>query len=185
MSAPRMIPTLPLAMENITMDNHRNPSPGRPLIRPKEDQQTKPRLLTPLTVEMVRTQYWDATKKIGKPVKFYSMQTYDGKDIDYNPITTVNENGNPHGLEIFILDGTLHHVNKKTGEREIIPNWLSTSTGGPYKEEDRGKGLPDRYSLGGYYVYNNGTTEKSKLQICSGPLNVLSTDCLDEVNVWI
>jgi len=176
----RMIPTLPLAMENIAIGMHRKSSYGRLQSSSEEDQRTKPRLLTLLTVEMVKTQYW----KTGKPIKFYPIQTYGSKDINDNPVTNFNENGDPHELMVFVLDGTLHHVNRTAGIRELIPDWLSTATG-PYREEDREKSLPDFYSLGGHYVYANGEIEKSNLQICSGPLNVLSTDCLDEVNVWV
>ena len=134
-----------------------------------------------LTVNDVRKNYWDKNKKSGKPIKYYSVQTY-------GDVFVLDENqqipffGTP---EIFIPDGTLHHTNMKTKQKQTIIDWLSFSHNGPYKKEDEQKnGLSDFYFLGGTFVYGQ-KKQKGHLQICSRPLNVVSDDCLDELHCWI
>ena len=60
----------------------------------------------------------------------------------------------------------------------IIPNWLTQHVSGPYFAE---REQPVFYYLGGQHSEYGYYW----MQICSGPLNVLSEDCMDEVNVWI
>lgn len=133
-----------------------------------------------LTVNQVRTKYWNKDKKAGKKINYYCFQTYDGKDIDGNR-PKISGNTKPN---VFIPDGTLIHHNSKTGQKTIINDWLSQSKSGPYKRNDKSKGLNDFYYLRGY-CRNGNKKEKKCLQICSGPLNALSEDCLDEVNCWV
>ncbi len=131
-----------------------------------------------LTVNDIRRNYWDKEKNKGKPIKYYSPQTYG----DIFILSEKNPSFPFIAFSIFIPDGNLHHENAKTGEKEIIKGWLSTSIGGPYKKQDiKSRGLNDFYFLGGHS--NNG--EFILLQICSSPLNVISEDCLDEVHCWI
>jgi hypothetical protein len=126
-----------------------------------------------LTVNEVKKKYWDKVKKVGKPVRYYSTQTYgeiylqrDMKSVDW---------------EIFVPDGSLHHINAITKKKKVIEDWLSMNVPGPYKKIDSSKGgLSDFYYLGGIL---HG--EKGCLQICSNPLNVVSEDCMDEVHLWI
>lgn len=147
--------------------------------------------LKPLTVNILRDEYWDKKNNKGRPVNLYISQTYDGKDIDGNPLTTESlDIGSP---EIFITGGHLIHKWGKniypatTGpilnqHMEIIENWLSKSNSGPYK--DKSKDSDDFYYLTGYYKHQK-QDEYTELQICSSPFNALSTDCLDEVNCYI
>ena len=134
-----------------------------------------------LTINDIRKNYWDKNKKIGKPIKYYSVQTYDD-------VFLVSEDEKIPFFEtpeIFIPDGTLYHINRKTNNKQTITDWLSLNHNGPYKKEDEQKnGLSDFYYLGGTFVYGRKKV-KGCLQICSRPLNVVSTDCLDEVHCWI
>lgn len=69
---------------------------------------------------------------------------------------------------------------------EITLNWLYSSEKGPYNQEHIGKGQPIFYHLTGLRKYQkDGEYSSYHYQICSGPLNVLSHDCLDEVNCWM
>ena len=111
----------------------------------------------------------------GKPILFKSFQTSGGKDDDgNNPSIAADENLDSS----FALDGSLICVSPKDGRWGIVPNWLSQDISGPYYTTDS---QPIFYFLGGqlseygYYW----------MQICSNPFNVLSEDCLDEVQVWI
>ena len=131
----------------------------------------------PLTVDIIRSDYWDKKTKKGKEIHYYSFQSYDGKDLNNKSPMEYEED-----FEIFIPDGKLKH--EINGKEEIIDDWLSKSNKGPYKKSDSGKGRPDFYYLGGLKIYNN-RKEYYWAQVCSGPLNVISEDCLDEVNWWI
>ncbi len=129
-----------------------------------------------LTVESVKKNYWNKKTKKGAEIHYYSFQSYGGK-INNKPPKVA-----PDSFEIFIPDGSLKHT--VDGKEKIIKDWLSKSTVGPYKKKDAGKGQPDFYYLGGWRIYSK-KREKYWAQICSGPLNVVSEDCLDEVNWWV
>ncbi|CAN5578220.1 hypothetical protein BH23THE1_BH23THE1_32490 [soil metagenome] len=127
----------------------------------------------PLRICTVSDAQWYYKHKL--PIKYLSMQTYGGKD----------ENGKVPSIKTyqelnstFVLDGNLKWENTKTGEHAIIPNWLTYNTNGPYYTTD----FQSIYCyLGGYRLED----EYYWMQICSRPLNGLSEDCFDEVNVWI
>jgi hypothetical protein len=130
-----------------------------------------------LTVDEVREKYWDSDYHTGSPINCWEFQSFDGLDENNNVpnVQTVKPNSiTPTGL--------LKHRNIKTGKVEIIDNWLGCKKGGPYKKSDIGKSLPDFYYLG--FIYK-GSDKITWLQVCSRPLNVISTDCMDEVNVWV
>ena len=134
---------------------------------------TKPIQYRLLTVQDVRDRY-----RKGVPIQFGTMQTFDAE--------LGQTCSNVDLCATFVPDGTLHHENPHTGKREIIRDWLRTSTDGPYTLADsRNKhGSLDFYYLGGTRTgCNEG--EDERLQVCSSPLNVLSEDCLDEINCWI
>lgn len=125
--------------------------------------------LRPCTVADAR---WYYNNKL--PIKYTAPQTYGGKD----------ENGHVPSIKsfdnldsIFLLDGHLKW--EKDDKSGIIAYWLAQSTDGPYSTTDES---PIFYYLGG--LRYDGT-EHYWMQICSGPLNVLSEDCMDEQNVWI
>ena len=166
------------------------------LQKSKEDTRKddfKEEKLIPLTVDHIREYYWDKSKNEGKIITIYTGQTYDGKDINGKILTTNSEEVEE---QHFVPGG---HLIKKWGESitpatigpileqytEVIKNWLSNSISGPYKSKDKGKGSNIFYYLTGYYKSEDDKDRYTELQICSGPFNVLSTDCLDEVNVYI
>jgi hypothetical protein len=134
--------------------------------------------LKQLTVAEIRKKYWDAKTGIGSPIKCYLFQSYDGKDINNNAPTV----GKKKSHTIIPL-GILMHKNKKTKVCKITPDWLSTGSSGPYKKKDEGKSQHDFYYLG--FTMNSIKGKIYWLQVCSGPLNVISSDCLDEVNFWV
>lgn len=110
------------------------------------------------------------------PIKYYSFQTYDGKDIDDNPPHLRSKDvGTP---ELFIPDATLIKIEKGKPKERIL-NWLDSDIKGPYKKEEESRIL--------YYLEGWSNIEKTipkTVQICSMPLNILSEDCLDEINLW-
>ena len=132
-----------------------------------------------LDIVTVRKDYWKKSTKYvdgrGKPIEFYAIQDFQ------HPNQVKGEK------DIFIPDGSLIKFNTKTNKRTVTEDWLSTGKGGPYKKSDVGKSMSDLYYLGGLLkrAYSDDYYEKSGLQVCSRPLNVLSDDCLDDVNIWI
>lgn len=153
---------------------------------------TGSRKLIPLTISILRERFWDKKKNKGKAITLYIGQTYGGKGINGKVLTTKTKG---MSQEIFVPGGHLIHEWGKniypatTGpilsqHTEIIENWLSKSNSGPYSPKDKGKGSKDFYYLTGYYKRKD-RDEHTQMQVCSGPLNVLSTDCLDEVNCYI
>ena len=146
-----------------------------------------------VTVDLIRERYWDPITRQGRPISMYAIQDYEGGPVESGEIT-------------FIPDGTLIHKNFKLKIKKVYPDWLSIRKSdphtesygksgphtksygkyGPYAESDYGKSLNDFYYLGGrikgligkgFYLY--------ALQICTKPINILSTDCLDAVDVWV
>jgi len=122
------------------------------------------------------------------PIACASFQTYGG--LDENDKIPTLENYNQLEYNI-ILDGSLKIKNRGTcdsfescqaeyekGENsEIIENWLSSTKDGPYY-----KGIADNNL---YYLGIKNEIEGNKwIQICSKPFNVLSSDCVDEVQYW-
>lgn len=116
----------------------------------------------------------------GKTILFRSFQTYNEKDEKddngNNPSIAPNE----ELYSSFILDGSLKWKLLKDQTWGIIHNWLSENNNGPYYFHSNDS-QPIFYYLGGYHSEEG----YSWLQICSDPLNVLSSDCLDGVHVWI
>ena len=130
------------------------------------------------------------------PMLIFSFQDY-GVDKIYNVnlesdnkviLTNLGKSPTELELEFFIFDGSLRYINSKTGKTEIIEKWLDNYEEGPYLEEMESSHmfvktnrLPvNFYYLGGYHSkwgYN-------WIQVCSSPLNILSEDCLDSINLW-
>jgi len=136
-----------------------------------------------LDVDTIRRKFWDNKTHEGKPISYYSFQTFGGKDSKGNVPTS-------KGLkpdEVIPTGNLIHiHGNKKT----TIYNWLCDNKMkpvGPYKSTGPAP-KKDFYYLEfiATIEYGKKITPKLKyLQICSGPLNVISDDCLDEVHCWI
>lgn len=110
------------------------------------------------------------------PIVCKSFQTFGGKDENgkYPHIKNYDE------LDATLfLNGSLKEVvrTEKGSKHKIIKNWLSKTKEGPYFEGIRNDAL---YYLG----IDSPIDEQSWVQICSGPMNCLSTDCLDECNYW-
>lgn len=122
-----------------------------------------------LSVAEVRKKYWNGRTKTGKKIKITV-----GQDMDtYGQIKDTE-------IIYFTPDGNLF----EHGPRGDIlhKDWLTKSRGGPYKKNDSNKSRSTFYYLTGKLVAG---WDSNQLQICSGPLNKLSTDCLDEVGCWV
>jgi len=128
-----------------------------------------------LRVSQVRSDFWDTEKQHGKWIPYYSYQTYGGLTPNDEKPTTDNM---PVGL--FLPDGNL--VEERNGKRTVHKQWLQSKKPGPYKRKDRGSST--FYYLTGQGIGPSGL-DTDCLQICSGPLNVLSQDCMDEVHLWV
>jgi len=129
-----------------------------------------------LTIDLIREKYWDYSKNKGKPIKIYTGQDLDGHVPDGTPPQTA------------IFDGTLIHCGVCKHHKPAkwtIPNWIPSREPGPYLPEDEGQSLPDFYYLPATTNVLGVNMEYYEFQVCSGPLNAISTDCLDEVGVWI
>lgn len=134
-----------------------------------------------LTVASIRNKFWDKKTKKGKRVRFYS-----GQDLS-TEIPTNTSYG------IFIPDGDLLcrvSCNRGFCYEQIIEDWLSKSTNGPYTKRNI------KLAEGRVFFYLTGRIrlpweakskplEKGCLQVCLGPFNVLSEDCLDDIGCWI
>lgn len=140
-------------------------------------QKAKYRLLT---VEEVRRRYWNPVTKKGRPIHFSSIQTFgEGPDPKIEL-----------GLdEVYVPNGTLIQERTQSATKSgrhlrqtILLDWLSGPAVGPYTSR---KSSETFYYYGGDYVQGNQGAAGAVLQICSDPLNALSTDCLDEVNCWV
>lgn len=127
--------------------------------------------LKPLTVNIVRTNYWDKKEKKGRKILYYMAQTFDGLTGGDEHPTTKNMS-----KSWFKPDGDLRQEYR--GEVTIHSDWLSKSRIGPYK---RGEGSSPVF----FYLTGTGPDGPMCVQICSAPLNILSRDCLDAVHMWI
>lgn len=116
--------------------------------------------LRPATVDDARKSY-----RSGIPLKCWIGQTFDGLIDEKKP----SVNSLDH-LEDVYFTGHLVIDDKVT-----IPNWLNNCNSGPY--------YPDVVDNRFYYL--PCVLAGERVQICSNPLNVISEDCLDEVNLWV
>jgi len=150
-----------------------------------------------LTVEKIRKHLWDKKSKQFKTVKYYSPQTYGGdrlriiemygktKKHPYGELVLKEEFDKPQEFDIgeslhrvalesetFTPSNDLLQVDKS---RKIHKNWLNSTKPGPYKKYAQ----PSPY----YYLMNSQKTQS--YQVCAGrPLNTISEDCLDELDLW-
>ena len=121
------------------------------------------------TVQDARKHYLQGT-----PLQYFYFQTFGGKmEDDEEPYTESRT-----GFNTFTFDGNLELVNENGSK--ITPNWLFSAQNGPYFPDDTPEQKETIYYLGG--MDSEGW---DRIQICSDPLNTLSTDCLDEVGVWV
>lgn len=73
--------------------------------------------------------------------------------------------------DYFIPSGNL--IIKDKDKQSVLHNWIQNEIE-PYLKEDTQS------------FYLSGKVNKDeKLQICSDPLNILSYDCLDAINLWV
>jgi len=129
-----------------------------------------------LTVSQVRTKYWSTSTNSGKPIKCQIFQDYHHH---HDQVTLT-----PLGLLLeqrYQKKGAQIATNKRTSH--YTENWLSQSKSGPYKKSDVGQKQSSFYFLA--FISNKEPGKIIWLQVCSGPLNALSRDCLDDVGVWI
>jgi len=125
-----------------------------------------------LTVGEVRQRYWNEHKKRGSPISFGTTQTFG------NTPTSVRE------LEpyVFVPTGDLRKYNRNTQQSEILKDWLSLNSNGPYFKRGSSDIL---YYLLGTYLEGQWGKGPGELQVCSNPLNALSENCLDEIHCWV
>jgi len=127
-----------------------------------------------LTVKIIKERYWDPITKKGRPITFFDVQDYEeftNEDYDEN-CQTMTPNGN------LIKDST------------IIKDWLSSSTGGPYKDSEDEKG-----EKGDIYYYlefeeNERDSGENCIQIgwsdsTNMENNYMTLDACDRVDCWI
>lgn len=145
--------------------------------------------LIPLTIEDIRTRFWNSKTKKYKKIEYFSPQSSADRliIIDIKPgterIHVLEEYNDPNERQIkhvlpapdyFTPNGDLligHSCNKK-----IKRNWLQSSKPGPYAP---GQTMPF-YFLGGKL-----SNSESVAQVCAGPRNVISHDCLDAITFWV
>ena len=161
----------------------------------KKKKITKRRVF-PLTVKMIYDDYWDHEKDEGKPIRAYVGQVYDGKGANDQSLTTESE----ELVKETIIPGKymIHEWGKSiypsgTGpilpqHSEIFENWVSNVKlkHGPYMKSDKGKSRDDFYYMPFDVLdENTGDTRYVKLQICSGPLNSIASNCMGEVGYFV
>jgi len=131
--------------------------------------------LKKLTVSHIRSNYWDKTTDSGKPFKCWIFQEYANRSQDtFTPLGMLLKTE-------YLNPGPKTAKSKKVST--YIENWLSSSKTGPYKKSDTGKMMPTLY-----YLAFTSQKEPGKiiwLQVCSGPLNVVSWNCINNTGVWI
>lgn len=138
-----------------------------------------------LTINEIRNKYYNKKLKKFKPIQIYCFQSFSNNLIE-SGIPLPKRIKFLKTPNVFIPNGNLIKItkNKKKDReiiiKEIIYNWFEKNKNGPYKLNDKNKSLNIFYYLSG--IQDNKYIE---YQICSGPLNVLSSDCLDSVNCWI
>jgi hypothetical protein len=127
-----------------------------------------------LTVDEVRQKYWDPYRKQGRGVFYFVAQTF-GEPPE----------GNFRLVDEFIPDGNMRTRDSKSNRSWITHDWLSKSRDGPYYSTSSSSVF--HYLTGTFTVHGPSDTDPGpgELQICSNPLNGLSTDCLDEVHCWV
>lgn len=111
-----------------------------------------------------------------QPLKcYYSMQTFGGLDEDGNVPSIA-----PDQLEELVFTGTLIYWSPETSAVVKHVNWLYTSTKGPYYE-----GMTDSGDFFYLEIEPDRQLGMKQIQVCFAPKNMLSTDCLDEIDVWV
>ena len=142
-----------------------------------------------LTVAEVRKKYWDKKKKEGKLIKFHDAQDFKTR---FKNMKNISEKG----MSSFIPDGSIDKAEihgegygMKLKRRVAIPNWLSTHKSGPYKRKCGGKNCvrcKSAYFINGQIKFSyDKKFHQWGLQICSDPVNVVSTDCLDNCLCYV
>lgn len=147
--------------------------------------------LIPLTIEDIRSRFWNPKTKKYKKIEYFSPQSSANRLLitDIKPASdgthmfhVLEEYNDPkerqmkHVLSLpdyFTPNGDLIIG---LCDREIEHNWLQSGKAGPY---GLWQTMP-YYFLGGELSNRN-----SSAQVCSGPRNVISHDCLDEITFWV
>ena len=142
----------------------------------------------PLTTDLIKTKYRGKNKNHSKIIKCYVGQVDNGNN---KPLTTKSKEFYTEtiiiGCNLIQKWGKLVYPPKngpiKHEYARIHLNWLDTSTTGPYKKTQTGK-CSNYYYLPGYIVGNKKELY-TEFQICSGPLNAISSNCISEVNYYV
>ena len=149
-----------------------------------------------------------------KPMNFTALQTNDDNPyiLSYDELDEtfifdgslkISRNGsmiyeedipdNDRGVHIDVNTLNYPYLVMPGKEDIIVDEWLKYNRNGPYYgvEEDVFYYLGGKFSIYGKEVSDLSTggsftsLGKGWLQICVDPINVLSTDCMDEVHIWI
>lgn len=112
----------------------------------------------------------------GKPFHFWAFQDFDEylEDIDEDEDAEKSQDS-------FIPDGNL--VKRVGQEKTVFENWLDGDEPGPYRTFSNKTFyyLSGQFKMAGDKEYENGYL----LQVCAAPLNYLSEDALDSIDVWV
>lgn len=152
----------------------------------KKVTRREPMAFKRVTVAMARRHY---LKNPNIPMKMITAQDFDtyGYNKDAKPDYAVIFDGDLIETP-FVKDKNAASCCNLNPKKDIIhKNWLKNPKNtGPYK---RGQTPKSFYYLSGKTTFFPSEDWKNpintQVQICSKPLNVLSTDCLDAVDCWV
>ena len=128
-----------------------------------------------LSVTIIRNEFWNKTNKKSKIIHYYWFNGH------VNPLKYKSVDIHKYK---FIPNGDLKEMKMINGRLELIKiynDWLSTSTSGPYKRDEKRDDI--FYFLEGKMYFEN-TIYKGGMQICQSPLNKLSDSCIGGSN-WV
>lgn len=155
------------------------------------------RRVVPLTMELLYKKGWNEKEGTGKWLTVYWGQTYGGEGLGETQLTTTSKDLQkayimPTGSLISRWGAFIRPPSNGTVYREfqrVVKDWLPDSKGrGPYKDTDGDDGYIAIWYYTPCYVKSEQAERDvyfEEFQICSGPLNVLSYDCMDEVNFYV
>ncbi len=155
--------------------------------------------LIPLSINDIRNYHWDSKNKKYRRIEHFSPQSSadrlrilqilpnnGGFELqlveEYDDPTEQKEMETEYpdqmvhtiGPQYFTPNGDLTIKNK--GNKETKVKWLQNGNPGPYLH---GKKSPF------YYLDGDLDDPRYRAQVCAGPVNILSYDCLDSITMWV
>jgi hypothetical protein len=165
----------------------------------KSKNYSKGDYLVPLSIDKIRNDYYNFVSNKYKKIEHFSPQSSADrlkiieviKKNDKISLKVLEEYDDPkeqHSLETNYPDQMIHTIypqyftpngdliEENKGKKKIMDNWLKSNLPGPYLQ---GRKKPF------YYLGGKLDDERFRAQICAGPANVLSYDCLDSITMWV